>query len=166
MRNPNHIVFVGVMILLATAFAYGQSTPQPATVQDLERVVNFDASIASLAELVRDQAYDQIDANRFFVLEGAVASTQIFDPNPETFQAVIELVESAWIGLEEIEVHHIYVLVEGPAYAARLPERLPRDPGPEIIRTNQELLVIGPFIGTAMLDATTEVAVIQAVAVR
>ena len=157
-------ILLAALMLLAAAGATAQS--EVATPEQLEAVINFDASIDSIAALVRDQAYDEIDTTRYYILEGSVASTMIFDPNPETFQAVIELVSSAWQGLEEITVSHIYVLVEGPEYAARLPERLPRDPGPEIIQTNQELLVIGPFIGTAMLDETTEVAVIQAIELR
>lgn len=137
-----------------------------ATPEEFNQIINFEDSIETLAELVRSQQYDQIDVERYFILEGAVASTQIFNPDPETFQAVIELVSSRWIGLEEIEVYHVYVLVEGPEYAVRLPQRLPRDPGPEIIQAQQRLVVVGPFIGTAMLNETLEVPVVQAVALR
>jgi len=149
------------ILLLVVAALAPASTPE-----EFEQIINFEDSIETLAELVRSQQYDQIDVERYFILEGAVASTQIFNPDPEGFQAVIELVSSRWIGLEEIEVYHIYVLVEGPEYAARLPERLPRDPGPEIIQTQQRLVVVGPFIGTAMLNETLEIPVVQAVALR
>ncbi|MFW5738303.1 MAG: hypothetical protein ACOCVO_00115 [bacterium] len=161
MKKLAFVVLVAALLTLVAIPGISQITPQ-----EFESVINFEDSIESLATLVNTGAYDQIDADRYHVLDGVVASTQIFDPDPESFQAVIELVSSRWIGLERIEAYHIYVLVEGPEYAVRIPERMPRDPGPEVIQTNQELLVIGPFIGTAMLDASTEVAVIQAVALR
>ena len=161
MKKLAFVVLVAALLTLVATPGISQVTPQ-----EFESVINFEDSIESLATLVNTGAYDRIDVDRYYVLDGAVASTQIFNPDPESFQAVIELVSSEWIGLERIEAYHIYVLVEGPEYAARIPERMPRDPGPEVIQTNQELLVIGPFIGTAMLDASTEVAVIQAVALR
>jgi hypothetical protein len=143
-----------------------QEAREPVTSEEFERVINFDDSIETLAEQVRTQAYDQIDVERYFILDGSVASTQVFNPDPAAFQAVIELVSSEWIGLEEIRVHHVYVLVEDGAYASRLPERMPRDPGPGVIQTNQRLIVVGPFIGTAMLNPNLEVPVIRAVALR
>lgn len=161
MKKLTSTVIVAALLTLVATTAVSQVTPQ-----EFDRIINFEDSIESLARLVRAGAYDRIDVDRYYVLDGSVASTQVFNPEPESFQAVIELVSSRWVGLERIEAYHIYVLVEGPEYAERIPERMPRDPGPEIIQTNQKLLVIGPFIGTAMLDATTEVAVIQAVALR
>ena len=160
-KKLTYVVLVTVLLALVATPAVSQVTPQ-----EFESIINFEDSIEWLATLVRTGAYDRIDVDRYYVLDGSVASTQIFNPDPESFQAVIELVSSKWIGMERIEAYHIYVLVEGPEYAARIPERMPRDPGDEIIQTNQNLLVIGPFIGTAMLDASTEVAVIQAVALR
>lgn len=161
MKKLAYVVLVTVLLALVATPGISQVSPDA-----FEELINFEDSIESLATLIRTGAYDQIDVDRYYVLDGSVASTQIFNPNPESFQAVIELVSSQWIGLERIEAYHIYVLVEGPDYAVRIPERMPRDPGPEVIQTNQRLLVIGPFIGTAMLDASTEVAVIQAVALR
>ena len=151
---------IPVLLLIVAAAAPG------ATPEEFDRIVNFTDSIETLSTLVRTQRYDEIDVTRYYILEGAVVSTQVFDPNPETFQAVVELVSSRWVGLEEIEVYHIYVLVEGPEYASRLPQQLPRDPGPEIIQRNQRLVVAGPFIGTAMLDSEHEVPVVQAVGLR
>lgn len=149
------------ILLLAIATVASAATPE-----EFEQVINFDDSIETLAELVRTQQYDQIDVNRFFILQGSVASTQVYSADPSNYQAVIELVSSRWIGLERIQVYHVYVFVDDPKYAPRLPERMPRDPGPEVIQTNQQLLVVGPFIGTYMLDETLEIPVVQAVAIR
>lgn len=166
MRTFLHVTAAIALLSAVAAPGASQDAPSPVTPEEFERVINFDESIRSLAELVRDRQYDRIDAERYFVLEGAVASTQVYNPDPSAFQAVIELVSSRWDGPDEIEVHHIYVLVDDPMYAPRLPERMPRDPGPEVIRTNQKLIVVGPFIGTAMLEPQVEVPVIRAARLR
>jgi hypothetical protein len=142
------------------------------TPEEFEAVVNVDASIADLARLVEQERFEEIDVERYYILEGSVAATWVFSSDPETFQAVIALAESRWVGLDRIEMYEVYVLVTDPAFAARLPERLPRDPGPEIIQTNQRLLVIGPFVGTAPDLNNPEdpegglLAVVQAVTIR
>lgn len=166
MRKLIPIMVAVVMVVAVGVPGISQDNADPVTPSDFERIIDFEGSIQTLAELVTAQEYDRIDTQRYFILEGSVASTQVFDPNPESFQAIIELVSSRWIGLEEIEVYHAYVLVEDPRYAPRLPERLPREPGPEIIQPNQKLLVVGPFIGTALLEPNVEVPVVQAVALR
>lgn len=151
--------------LMAFALLMTATVALPAIPGDLERVIDFDVSISTLSELVQTGQYDRIDTERHFILEGVVASIQVFDPEPDSFQALIEVVSSNWVGVERIEVHRVYVLVEGPQYAERLPERVPADPDPRIIRTNQRLLVVGPFIGTATLEAA-EAPVVLAVALR
>ena len=136
-------LFLGTLILVFTLLMIspvGAITPE-----EFRSVVNVEVSLQELAILVRDQRFDEIDIDRFYILQGSVASTQVYNPDPEAFEAVIELVDSQWIELDRIERFRVYVLVTDPSFAARLPERLPRDPGPEIIRTNQELLVIGSF---------------------
>lgn len=166
MRKPIQIVLAAVLLAASAGALLAQDDPQFITPEDFERVVNFDATIESIAKLVEAEAFDQIDVERFYILEGSVASVQVYDPNPETFQATIELVSSEWVGLEEIEVYHILILLEGPRYADRVFERLPRDPGPDVIRTNQELTVVGPYVGLFTLDQVGEVAVIAAVELR
>lgn len=161
MKKLIPVLIVLIILVLIAPPAFSQVTRE-----EFESVINFEDTVEILATQVRNGDYDQIDVNRYYLLEGSVASTQIFNPDPAAFQAVIELVSSEWVGLDRIEAYHIYVLVEGPEYAARLPERLPREPDPRVIQNNQRLVVVGPFVGTAMLDATTEVAVIQAVAIR
>ncbi len=151
--------------LMAFALLMTATVALPAIPGELERVIDFDVSISTLSELVQTGQYDRIDTERHFILEGVVASIQVFDPEPDSFQALIEVVSSNWVGVERIEVHRVYVLVEGPQYAERLPERVPADPDPRIIRTNQRLLVVGPFIGTATLEAA-EAPVVLAVALR
>ena len=134
--------------------------------EDLKQIIDFEGSIRSLSELVRLGADRQIDRERYFVLEGWVASTRVLDRNPASFSAIVEIVSSEWLGHEQIEIHRVYVRVAGPEHAERFPERMPENPGPQIIRPYQRILVIGPYVGTAMPDTGDPVPVVRAVALR
>ena len=136
------------------------------TIGDLEAVIDLEMTTARLANLTSAEAYDQIPIDRFFILQGSVASTVIYDPNPDTFQAVIELVDGKWVELQSIDIYRVYLLVEGPEYADRIFDRLPRDPGPEVIQTNQDLLVVGYLYGYSDAEDGSVLPVVQAVMVR
>ncbi len=156
-----------VLALLLVGFAAAAVSAQSAVPQpgDLSSVIDFSISTADLVELVRTEQYDRIPALNL-ILQGSVASTTLLDPNEETYQAVVELVSSEWNGLESISVYRVYVLLVGPDFADRVVERLPRNPGDEIIQTNTELLVIGQFLGVADAPDGSVIPVVQAVAVR
>jgi len=133
---------------------------------DFNSAVDISTSTAGLVELIRTERYDLIDPDKYLMLTGSVASTVVYDSNVETYFALVELVASEWVGLETIEVYKVFVLLEGPEFSTRVVERLPRDPGPEIILTNSQLLVVGVYSGVAEdLDGSI-VPVLTAVAVR
>lgn len=159
MRRVFALLLVG---FAAVAVSAQSAAPQPG---DLSSVIDFSISTADLVELVRAEQYDQIPLLNL-VLQGSVASTTLLDPNEESYQAVVELVQSRWNGLESISVYRVYVLLVGPQFAGRVVERLPRDPGDEIIQTNSELLVIGQFVGVADAPDGSALPVVQAVAIR
>jgi hypothetical protein len=134
--------------------------------EDFSGLIDFTISTAELVEFVRNGQYDRIDPEKLLILQGSVASTLVMDATVETYQALVELVASRWVGLESIDVFRVYVLLEGPEFSDRVVERLPRDPGPEIILTNSELLVIAEFIGVTDDDDGSVVPVVTAIAVR
>ncbi|TVQ17095.1 MAG: hypothetical protein EA382_19300 [Spirochaetaceae bacterium] len=154
------------ILLVLVAVAAAGITPD-----DFETVVDFEASIESIASLVRRGLYDQIDVERYVVLQGTVASVQVFDADADTFQALVELVSSEWEDLRSIRVDRIYVLVEGPDYAARFQSPpTAGTPGQSgrvaLVTPNSDLMVVGPFIGTALSETDEELAVIYAVKLR
>lgn len=156
-----------VFALLLIGMAAVAVSAQPAAPQsaDLSSVIDFSISTADLVELVRAERYDQIPQLNL-ILQGSVASTMLLDPNEESYQAIVELVSSEWNDLESISVYRVYVLLAGPEFAGRVVERMPRDPGDEIIQTNSELLVIGQFIGVADAPDGSVLPVVQAAALR
>ncbi len=147
-----------LLVVGAVAFA--------APADDFSSVIDFSISTAELVQLVQAGQDDRIDPGKLLILQGSVASTLVLDPTVETYQALVELVASRWVGLEKIQVYRVYVLLEGPEFSNRVVERLPRDPGPEIILANSELLVIGAFIGVADDDDGSVIPVVTAIAVR
>jgi len=151
---------IGILLLLVGAVAFAAP---PVSFPD---VVDFSMSTADLVEIVRSEAYDRIDPDKYLILQGSVASTMILDPSVETYQALVELVSSEWLSLSEIAVYKVFVLLEGPDFSDRVVERLPRDPGPEIILTNSQLMVVGEFIGVAEDTDGSTVPVVSAVALR
>ena len=139
------------------------------TPEEFGRVVDFSMSTDRLYELVVTGEYDRIDPDRAFILTGSVASTTVLymDPDyPEDFQALIELVVGRWNDLSSISVFRVYVLAYGPDFAPRVPVRMPSEPGPEIIRTNQELIVVAVFAGVAPDASGVEIPVVEALAIR
>jgi hypothetical protein len=133
---------------------------------DFSSVVDFSMSTAELVQLARSEQYDRIDPDKYLILQGSVASTLVLDPNVETFQALVELVASEWHGLDTIDVFKVLVLLEGPEFSNRVVERLPRDPGPEIILANSELLVVAVFLGVSDDTDGSIVPVVTAISIR
>ncbi len=133
--------------------------------EQLEDTIDFETSLETIAETVRTGQLEQIDPERYFMLTGSVASIIVFDPNPESFQAVVELVAGGWDGLDSISVSRVYVLLQGPEFAERVPERPRPGAEPGTIEVHERILVIGPFVGTAQLQ-DEELGVIQAVRIR
>ncbi|MBU8913077.1 MAG: hypothetical protein KOO61_03575 [Spirochaetales bacterium] len=147
-----------LLVVGAVAFA--------APAEDFSSVIDFSISTADLVQLIQTEQYDRIDSEKLLILQGSVASTLVLDPTVETYQALVELVASRWVGLESIEVYRVYVLLEGSDFSNRVVERLPRDPGPEIILTNSELLVVAAFVGVADGADGSAIPVVTAIDLR
>jgi hypothetical protein len=128
-------------------------------------VVDFEASIESIAEMVSDGRAREIDTERFFVLEGAVGSVQVFNPDPAAYQAVIELVSASWEELASIDVSRVLILVDSAELGEMIAES-PRNAAPEQIETNETIIAVGSFVGLFEWTPTEELAVIRAVALR
>lgn len=152
-------VILPVLVLLLAAGAFAQ-TPE------IESVIDFSMSTRELVEIIRDQQYERIDPTKAYILSGSVASTLVLDPNPETYLALIELVDGEWIGLDSIEVYRMYVVLEGSQFSNRVLDRVPRDPGPEVILTNSELLMIAQFRGEAEWEDGSFIPMVTALAIR
>jgi hypothetical protein len=158
-RNGRRALITLVILILA------EHTIVARTPEQLNDTIDFETSIGTIAAAVRSGDVAELELERYLMVEGSVAAVIVFDPAPETFQAVVELVSAEWEGLDSIAVDRVYVFLQGPGFADRISQRPSAVAGSEVIQINQDLLVIGPFVGTAQL-ADEELGVIQAVRLR
>ena len=149
-----------VLMLTVPLLAFGAGP------DDFQATIDFDMSLSRLYKLVQDGAYDLIDPDRYMILQGSVASTTVLDSNEETYRSQLEIVGGEWVGLESISIYRVYVLLAGPEFAARVPDRPPRNPGPEVILTNSVVMVVGRFIDVREEEDGSVSPVIEAIAVR
>ena len=127
---------------------------------DFDAVVDMEISLTALAQTVAEDPSFRTDD--ILLLTGAVGSIIIIDSAPDTFFAQIELVAGAWMSLDALQAYRGYFVVEGPEFASRLPSRPPRNPGPEIIQTNQNVLVVASLLDVVADTDGTPVPVLRA----
>jgi len=114
-----------------------------------DSAVSFTVSLSRLEEMVSDGTLNGVDTEKTYILDGIIAGVVVLDPDPETFLARIDLVTGAWEGLDKIDTYKAYVMVSGPSFAERIPRRMPRNPGPEIISANSRVMIAGSVIDVA-----------------
>lgn len=114
--------------------------------EEFYNVVAYDATLKSLTITIAEEGPEALDTERIHLLDGLVSEVTIIDPNPESFLAELILVNGEWQGLDEVEMYQAYVYLEGPAFAERVPERVPREPTEEMILPNQRLLVAARIV--------------------
>ncbi|MFP4549868.1 MAG: hypothetical protein ACLFNT_03610 [Spirochaetales bacterium] len=148
------------IILVVCALSVSAQAPE-----DFFSLVDFEASVVTISERVAEGRFDLIDSDRYFLLEGTVGSVQVLNPEPASYEAVVELVSGLWRDVTRLEEHRIYLYVQGEEFAGRFAS-FSRDAGPTTVQTNQDILAVGRFIGTAVGADGEELAVIQLVAVR
>lgn len=118
-----------------------QVSAQGLDVQTFRELVDMNSSLATLFHAASNPAALDEMWDRVFLLDGVAASLMVFVDDGEEFYAEIELVSGAWRGLQEVELHRAYVVLDDPAFSGRVLERAPRDPSPELILRNRRLLV-------------------------
>jgi hypothetical protein len=147
-------------------FILGLSSASAQSIQDFRDVADFSVTLENLEAFALETLHGDAEADKFIILNGAVASITPIDPSEESFVAVIELVGGDWVGLERVEIYKCFLQVEGPDFFTRLPRRAPSNPGPEIIQINQEVMVLGKVIDLLPLDQENVVPLVYAYSVR
>jgi hypothetical protein len=109
---------------------------------DFDAVADFSVTIKTLNQLdeAAATAYGLMD--RFLLLDGTVTNILILDANEENYLVQLELVSGEWIGLDEVRSYSCWVLFSGPRFAGVFPARVPRDPPPGVIATNDQILIV------------------------
>jgi hypothetical protein len=132
---------VGVLVVLP-AFGVDKAA--------FDEVVDFDMSIEQLA-VQAHRSPDALMANdAVFVVDGVVSTVNVLDPNPESFRAEVDLVAGEWRGLRNVVMYKARVLIEGEAFAPRIPgRRRGQEPPAGFIERNGRVLVVGSVTSVA-----------------
>jgi len=135
---------IGVVILLFLA------TPVLFSIDpgEFDAVADFSVTVKTLSQLDEAMAVAYGLMDRFLLLDGTVAAILILDPSEEDFLVQVELVSGEWIGLEEVRSYSCWVLFSGSRFAGMFPARVPRNPPPGVIKTNDRILVVAMALQT------------------
>ncbi|UCF99809.1 MAG: hypothetical protein JSV89_09785 [Spirochaetaceae bacterium] len=115
---------------------------------DFDAVADFSVTIKTLSQLDEATANAYGLMNRFLLLDGTVTNILILDGNEESYLVQVELVSGEWIGLEEVRSYSCWVLFSGPRFASVFPARVPRTPPPEVIESNDHILIVAVALQT------------------
>jgi len=127
-----------ILLLVASVALFGADR------EDFDGIVDFQATLESLARQAARQPDALIQNEDVLILDGVVSSVSVLNSEPESFRAEIELVTGEWVGLERIVMYKAVVQVSGPDFAPRIPTRRSRSRPPGgVIERNQRVVVVG-----------------------
>jgi hypothetical protein len=104
--------------------------------------------------------------DRFLLLDGTVTNILVLDSNEESYLVQVELVSGEWIGLDEVRSYSCWVLFSGPRFANVFPARVPRNPPPGVIASNDTILVVALPLQTVEIAEGETAWVLEGVHVR
>jgi hypothetical protein len=111
--------------------------------EEFDQSVDFSLSLEEIHNQLNENAQALLGTEKAVVLDGIVASVTVLNPAQENFQALLELVNGEWKGLEEVVMYRTYVVVHGKQFFSRIPSRENRDPSGSRISANSRVLVAG-----------------------
>jgi hypothetical protein len=150
------------ILIPAAIFFFFTLTLNAIEKESFDKTVDFSLNLKQISTLVLDPNFNLDKYERFVIFDGSVSSITIIDPAPESFVAEIEIVGGEWKGLEQVVLYRVFVYVQGPEFAKRLPERRPRDPDPNHINLNEHALVAGQIADVYTDEKNNRFAVIVA----
>jgi len=115
--------------------------PEPGDLFD--KAVDFSLDLKGISALVKNPAFTPSRVSRAGVFDGSIASITVLEPEPGNFLAELEVIGGEWKSLESVSLYRVYVYVQGPEFAARLPRRAPAEGSKDIIGLNNHALVVG-----------------------
>lgn len=129
-------------------------------------MVSIGTSLADVNRATGDMDRLQELAERVLILDGTAASITVYSTDPNDFYVEMELVGGSWDGLDSINMHTAFVILDNPAFSELVAERVPRNPPPGLVLRNDRILVAGRLISIAEDPTGALVPVIQAYDLR
>ena len=133
---------------------------------DLETQIDFDLSLKDIVLMVESGNSNDIDMNRYILLDGVVSGREVLFADEENFVGMLEISYGEWEGLENISMYKCFIQVQGLEFAGMIPVRRSRTPNPAEIELNTHILVLGRYLGYSEDEAGGKYPVIEGIKVR
>ncbi len=117
------------------------------TTTNLDTQINFDLSLKDIVLLIESGKSQEIDMNKYLILEGVVSSREVLFADEENFVGMLEISYGEWKGLEDVSMYQCFIQLQGLEFAKMIPARRSRNPNPLEISLNTKILVIGQYLG-------------------
>ena len=109
-----------------------------------DELVDFRMSLQELAVQAHRAPDVLLENEAVFILDGVVSAVNVVDPAEQSFRATIDLVTAEWRDLRSVVMYKGRVVIEGEAFAARIPSRRRRqEPREGFIERNDRVMVVG-----------------------
>ena len=110
---------------------------------EFDQTVAFSLSLEEMHRQLQENAQELLSEEKAVVLDGVVASVTVLSQDQNNFQALVELVNGEWQGLEEVVMYRTYVVLHGTEFYNRIRSRENREPKGPRIQANARVLVAG-----------------------
>lgn len=115
-------------------------------------LVDFDVTLERLSEAVSSSEPMSIPEDKLFILQGSVSSRQVLNPDQQEYQAELKLVTGRWIDLDEVKMYSALIILSGPEFFNYVPARRSRNPHPDEVALNSDVMVVARLAGVLERD--------------
>lgn len=137
------ILLAGLFVFLPATLLIGQ------TREEWTSLTNFDVTLEELSEMVDQPGALEAVADKILILRGVVGTRQVSINDGENYQAELVLISGKWIGLEEVRMYSVIAVLSGLEFANYVPSGRTRNPHPDEVPLNGDVLVAGKLLGVA-----------------
>jgi myo-inositol-1-phosphate synthase len=144
------IILLGSLFTVLTAALLFSQTRE-----EWRSLVNFDVTLEELSEMVDQPEVLEELADKILILRGVVGTRQVSVNDGENYQAELVIIAGKWIGLEEVRMYSVIAVLSGMEFVNHVPAGRTRNPDPDEVPLNSNVLVAGKLVGLADYEGRT-----------
>ena len=128
-----------ILFTVSATGAFGQLLEQ------FDRTVDFSVTMRELTDAVDSGNLASL-VDRVLIIDGTVASRDVYDSSPDTYLGLLELIGGEWMGVEDVVMYRCYVFLQGPQFVNAIPARRSRTKHPDEIDLNTRVLIAAELV--------------------
>ncbi len=132
----------------------------------IEAQIDFDLSLKDIVLMVESGNSNDIDMDRYIILDGVVSGREVLYADEESFVGMFEISYGEWEGLESVAMYKCFIQVQGLEFASMIPVRRSRTPNPAEIALNTHILVLGKYLGYTEDETGQKYPVVEGLKIR